>query len=211
MRKTEEIGKIGTTCRGIGPAYCDKYERSGIRMQDFIRPRFEDLVKRNVENKNKIFKAFGYPELDANEIIKEYTEYAKILAPYVVDTVVLLHNSINEGKKLLCEGAQATLLDIDFGSYPFVTSSNPTLGGICIGSGISPKDIGEVYGVIKAYSSRVGEGPYVTEQKNEIGDEIRELGHEYGTTTKRPRRCGWLDLVALKYAVMVNRTYWNCN
>ena len=111
---------------------------------------------------------------------------------------------MRENKKLLCEGAQATLLDIDFGSYPYVTSSNPSLGGICTGSGISPKDIGEVYGVIKAYSSRVGEGPYVTEQKNEIGDTIRELGHEYGTTTKRPRRCGWLDLVALKYAVMIN-------
>jgi len=180
-------------------------------MQDFIRPRFEDLVKRNVENKNKIFKAVDYPEIDANEIIKEYSEYAKILAPYVVDTVVLLHNSMKEGKKLLCEGAQATLLDIDFGSYPFVTSSNPSLGGICTGSGVSPKDVGEVYGVVKAYSSRVGEGPYITEQKNEIGDKIRELGHEYGTTTKRPRRCGWLDLVALKYAVMVNRTYWYCN
>lgn len=197
-------GKIGTTCRGIGPAYCDKYERSGIRMQDFIRPRFADLVRRNVENKNKIFKAYGYPEMDAEEIIAEYTKYAEILKPYVVDTVVLLHNSIEEGKKLLCEGAQATLLDIDFGSYPYVTSSNPTLGGICTGSGLSPKDIGEVYGVIKAYSSRVGAGPYITEQNNEIGDTIRELGHEYGTTTKRPRRCGWLDLVALKYAVMIN-------
>lgn len=180
-------------------------------MQDFIRPRFENLARENIEHNNKIFKAFGYPELNADEIIEEYKEYAQILAPYVVDTVVLLHNSINDGKKLLCEGAQATLLDIDFGSYPFVTSSNPTLGGICIGSGLSPKDIGEVYGVIKAYSSRVGAGPYITEQENEIGDQIRELGHEYGTTTKRPRRCGWLDLVALKYAVMVNRSYRNCN
>ena len=137
-------------------------------MQDFIRPRFEELTRKNVENKNKIFKAFGYPELNADEIIKEYAEYAKILSPYVVDTVVLLHNCMRENKKLLCEGAQATLLDIDFGSYPFVTSSNPTLGGICIGSGISPKDIGEVYGVIKAYSSRVGAGPYITEEDNEV-------------------------------------------
>jgi len=204
LEESRGAGKIGTTCRGIGPAYCDKYERSGIRMQDFIRPRFADLIKRNVESKNKIFKAYGYPEMDAEAIIEEYTKYAEVLKPYVVDTVVLLHNAIKEGKKLLCEGAQATLLDIDFGSYPFVTSSNPTLGGICTGSGISPKDIGEVYGVIKAYSSRVGAGPYVTEQNNEIGDTIRELGHEYGTVTKRPRRCGWLDLVALKYAVMVN-------
>ena len=204
LEEARGAGKIGTTCRGIGPAYCDKYERSGIRMQDFIRPRFADLVRRNVESKNKIFKAYGYPEADAEAIIEEYSKYAEILKPYVVDTVVLLHNAIKEGKKLLCEGAQATLLDIDFGSYPFVTSSNPSLGGICTGSGISPKDIGEVYGVIKAYSSRVGAGPYVTEQNNEIGDTIRELGHEYGTTTKRPRRCGWLYLVALKYAVMVN-------
>ncbi len=196
--------KIGTTGRGIGPAYCDKYERSGIRVQDFIRPRFAELVKRNVENKNKIFKAYGYPEMNADDIIEEYTRYAEIIKPYVADTVVLLHNAMNENKKLLCEGAQATLLDIDFGSYPYVTSSNPSLGGICTGSGISPKDIGEVYGVIKAYSSRVGEGPYITEQNNEVGDTIRELGHEYGTTTKRPRRCGWLDLVALKYAVMIN-------
>lgn len=134
-------GKIGTTCCGIGPAYCDKYERSGIRVQDFIRPRFIDMVRTNVKNKNAIFKAFGYPEFDAEEIIKEYSEYAKILAPYVSDTVVLLNNCINEDKKLLCEGAQATLLDIDFGSYPFVTSSNTTLGGICSGSGVNPKNI----------------------------------------------------------------------
>ena len=211
LEECRGVEKIGTTHRGIGPAYCDKFERSGIRMQDFIRPRFEDLVRKNVQNKNKIFKAFGYPEFDAEEIIKEYTKYAEILAPYVVDTVVLLHNSMRAGKKLLCEGAQATLLDIDFGSYPFVTSSNPTLGGICTGSGVSPKDIGEVYGVIKAYSSRVGAGPYITEQTGEIGDKIRELGHEYGTTTKRPRRCGWLDLVALKYAIMVNRNNRNSN
>ena len=158
--------KIGTTCRGIGPAYCDKYERSGIRVQDFIRPRFADLVRTNVESKNRIFKSYGYPEMNAEEIIKEYLEYSEILKPYVVDTVVLLHNAMRENKKLLCEGAQSTLLDIDFGSYPFVTSSNPSLGGMCTGSGISPKDVGEVYGVIKAYSSKVGAGPFVTEQLN---------------------------------------------
>lgn len=196
--------KIGTTCRGIGPTYCDKYERSGIRIQDFIRPKFEEIARRNIENKNKIFNIYGYPELNADEIIEEYKKYAEILAPYVIDSVVLLHNCMRENKKLLCEGAQSTLLDIDFGSYPFVTSSNPSLGGMCTGSGISPKDIGEVYGVIKAYSSKVGAGPFVTEQLNSVGDEIRELGHEYGTTTKRPRRCGWLDLVAVKYSVMIN-------
>ena len=196
--------KIGTTIRGIGPCYCDKFERSGIRMEDFISPKFRELANTNIENKNKIFSAFNYPTLDAETIISEYENYARILAPYVKDTVVLLHNLINDGKKILCEGAQASLLDIDFGSYPFVTSSNPSIGGICSGSGFSAKDIGEVYGVLKAYSSRVGAGPYITEQDNEIGDTIRELGHEYGTTTKRPRRCGWLDLVALKYTVMIN-------
>ena len=196
--------KIGTTARGIGPAYCDKFERTGIRMRDFVGEDFEELVRRNVNAKNKIFKANDYPTVDAEAIINEYKEYARELKPYVKDTVNFIHKALNEGKKIICEGAQATLLDIDFGSYPFVTSSNPSIGGFCTGSGIAAKDIGEVYGVLKAYSSRVGEGPYVTEQINEIGDTIRELGHEYGTTTKRPRRCGWLDLVALKYAVMVN-------
>ena len=197
-------GKIGTTARGIGPAYCDKHERCGIRAEDFISDRFEELLTINVNNKNKIFEMYGHPTFDAKEIFEEYKKYAEILKPHVIDTISLLHNALENGKKILCEGAQATLLDIDFGSYPYVTSSNPTIGGICTGSGISAKDIGEVYGVIKAYSSRVGEGPYITEQINEIGDTIRELGHEYGTTTKRPRRCGWLDLVALKYAAMVN-------
>lgn len=197
-------GKIGTTARGIGPTYCDKFERTGIRMREFISNKFEELVKRNVANKNKIFKANNYPSVDADAILKEYKEYALILKPYVRDTVNFIHKSLNEGKKIICEGAQATLLDIDFGSYPFVTSSNPSIGGFCTGSGLAAKDIGEVYGVLKAYSSRVGAGPYLTEQNNEIGDTIRELGHEYGTTTKRPRRCGWLDLVALRYAVMVN-------
>ena len=196
--------KIGTTARGIGPAYCDKYERTGIRMRDFIGGSFEELFTRNILAKNKIFEANNYPTIDVESTMNEYKEYAEILKPYVKDTVIFLHKALDEGKKVICEGAQASLLDIDFGSYPFVTSSNPTIGGFCTGSGISAKDIGEVYGVLKAYSSRVGEGPYITEQVNEIGDTIRELGHEYGTTTKRPRRCGWLDLVALKYAVMIN-------
>ena len=197
-------GKIGTTARGIGPAYCDKYERSGIRIRELISSDFREIASRNIDNKNKIFECYNYPTLDKEEIIKSYEEYAKYLKPYVKNTVLFLHDAIKNGKKVLCEGAQATLLDIDFGSYPYVTSSNPSIGGICTGSGISAKDIGEVYGVIKAYSSRVGAGPYITEQVNEIGDTIRELGHEYGTTTKRPRRCGWLDLVALKYAVALN-------
>ncbi len=206
-RLQEELrteNKIGTTCRGIGPSYCDKYERSGIRMGDLVNKRFEKQLRKNIESKNKIFESYGHKTIDADEVIKEYNRYADILKEHVVDTVYLLHNALEQNKKILCEGAQASLLDIDFGSYPFVTSSNPSIGGICTGTGIGAKYIGEVYGVLKAYSSRVGEGPYLTEQNNEIGDNIRELGHEYGTTTKRPRRCGWLDLVALKYAVMLN-------
>jgi len=196
--------KIGTTKRGIGPAYCDKIERSGIRIEDLYADNFEELVKENVKTKNVIFKNYGYKEFDSEEIVKQYKEYAEYLKPYVTDTVNMLHEAIENKEKILCEGAQATLLDIDLGSYPYVTSSSPTIGGVCTGTGIGAKYIGNVYGVLKAYSSRVGEGPYITEQKNEIGDTIRELGHEYGTTTKRPRRCGWLDLVALKYSSMVN-------
>ncbi len=196
--------KIGTTKRGIGPAYCDKFERSGIRFEDFISDRFEGLLKRNVGQRNKILELYGCEQFDSNQILEEYKQYAEILRKYVTDTVSMLHEALEQDKTIVCEGAQATLLDIDFGSYPFVTSSNPTIGGISTGSGIGSKYINEVYGVLKGYSSRVGSGPYLTEEDNEIGDQIRELGHEYGTTTKRPRRCGWLDLVALKYAVMVN-------
>lgn len=196
--------KIGTTKRGIGPAYCDKFERCGIRVRDFVSDRFEKIAKENIERKNEIFKLYGKELLEADRVISEYKEYAKYLKPYVKDTVYMLHEAIEQNKKIVCEGAQATLLDIDFGSYPFVTSSNPSIGGICTGSGIGAKYIENVYGVLKGYSSRVGEGPYITEQINETGDLIRELGHEYGTTTKRPRRCGWLDAVALKYAAMLN-------
>lgn len=204
LEKNRGNNKIGTTARGIGPAYCDKYERCGIRAEDLISDRFEELLTININNKNKIFEMYGHETVDLEKTLAEYKEYAKILKPYITDTVTLIHNALDEGKKVICEGAQATLLDIDFGSYPFVTSSNPSIGGVCTGSGVGARDIGEVYGVLKAYSSRVGAGPYVTEQNNEIGDTIRELGHEYGTTTKRPRRCGWLDLVALKYAVRLN-------
>ena len=204
QEELRNTNKIGTTCRGIGPVYCDKYERCGIRIGDLINNKYETQLRINIENKNKIFEIYNYPTFDADKIIEEYNKYAEKLRKYVVDTVSLLHNALEDNKKILCEGAQATLLDIDFGNYPFVTSSSPTIGGICTGTGIGAKYIGEVYGVLKAYSSKVGEGPYITEQNNEIGDQIRELGHEYGTTTKRPRRCGWLDLVALKYAVMIN-------
>lgn len=204
LEENRGSNKIGTTARGIGPAYCDKYERCGIRAEDLISDRFEELLTININNKNKIFEMYGHETVDLEKTLTDYKEYAKILKPYITDTVTLIHNALDEGKKVICEGAQATLLDIDFGSYPFVTSSNPSIGGVCTGSSVGARDIGEVYGVLKAYSSRVGAGPYVTEQNNEIGDTIRELGHEYGTTTKRPRRCGWLDLVALKYAVRLN-------
>lgn len=204
LEENRGSNKIGTTARGIGPAYCDKYERCGIRAEDLISDRFEELLTININNKNKIFEMYGHETVDLEKTLADYKEYAKILKPYITDTVTLIHNALDEGKKVICEGAQATLLDIDFGSYPFVTSSNPSIGGVCTGSGVGARDIGEVYGVLKAYSSRVGAGPYVTEQNNEIGDTIRELGHEYGTTTKRPRRCGWLDLVSLKYAVRLN-------
>ena len=202
--------KIGTTGKGIGPAYCDKYERSGLRMEDLYAPDFADKLRRLTESRLELLKFYD-PEnpafdglLDFDRLLEIYNGYAKELSGYVCDTLTFLHKALEQDKKIVVEGAQATLLDIDFGSYPFVTSSNPTIGGILTGTGLSAADIGNVYGVIKAYSSRVGEGPYVTELLDATGDRIRELGHEYGTTTGRPRRCGWLDLVALKYARRVN-------
>lgn len=201
--------KIGTTGKGIGPSYCDKFERSGIRMEDLYAPNFKEKLEEMTESRLALLKFYD-PETDYeakmnfDDLYATYTDYANKLKPYVCDTITLLHKALEENKKVVVEGAQATLLDIDFGSYPFVTSSNPTIGGILTGTGLSATDIGNVYGVIKAYSSRVGEGPYVTELLDETGDRIRELGHEYGTTTGRPRRCGWLDLVTLKYAKRVN-------
>lgn len=197
---------IGTTHCGIGPAYSDKHERSGIRVYEFISNKFAKLLKRNVEAKNKIFELYEKEVLDYNQILEEYTEYAKILEPYVCDTVNYLFECTKQNKKIICEGSQAALLDIDLGTYPYVTSSNSTIGGILSGTGINHKQIGEVYGVIKAYSSRDGEGPFLTEEieNEEIANKIRDLGHEYGSITKRPRRCGWLDLTALKYAVQIN-------
>lgn len=204
LEKNRGKGKIGTTARGIGPCYCDKYERCGLRVEDLYSDNFYDKLKINIENKNKIFKLYGEEEFNVDIIYKEYLNYAKKIKKYVCDTTILIHDLLKKDKKVIVEGAQATLLDIDFGSYPYVTSSNPTIGGILSGSGLNPSNIGEVIGVMKAYSSRVGEGPYVTELKNKTGDLIRELGHEYGATTKRPRRCGYLDLVALRYACLIN-------
>ncbi len=196
--------KVGTTARGIGPCYMDKANRIGLRVIDMYSDSFEKKLRRNITNKNKVFELFGFPTLDEEEIVKGYLNYRDMMKPYVMDTVSYLHKAIDDNKTIVCEGAQATGLDMDLGDYPMVTSSNPTIGGIQTGSGLGARDLNEVYGVCKAYASRVGEGPFITEQNNETGDIIRELGHEYGATTKRPRRCGWMDLVALKYAVRVN-------
>lgn len=204
MLEDKRENKIGTTHKGIGPTYCDKFERSGIRMEDLYKNNFKEILKEQVDKKNELFKANGYEECNFEEIYNDYVKYREVLKPYVCDTINLIHDALDNDKNVICEGAQATLLDIDFGSYPYVTSSNPTIGGILTGTGLNHTNIGDVYGVIKAYSSRVGEGPYVTELLDEVGDKIRELGHEYGTTTKRPRRCGWLDLVALNYAIKLN-------
>ncbi|MCX7771696.1 MAG: adenylosuccinate synthase, partial [Clostridia bacterium] len=197
---------LGTTKRGIGPAYTDKAERSGIRMGDLMDPdTFREKVYANIEIKNAIItKVYGGEPLDAEKIIEDYLAYAERLRPFVRDVNSIIHVALEQEKVVLFEGAQATFLDIDFGTYPFVTSSNPIAGGVCTGAGVGPRMITEVLGVMKAYTSRVGAGPFVTEQLNEIGDTIRELGHEYGTTTGRPRRTGWLDAVMLKYAARVN-------
>ena len=210
LEKARKNLKIGTTGKGIGPAYCDKYERSGLRAEDLYSDDFREKLTSLVEHKEALVEFYD-PEnedakklLDPEKIYEQYTAYAEKLKPYVCDTVTYLHKAMEENKKIVVEGAQATLLDIDFGSYPYVTSSNPTIGGIITGTGMSSADMGNVYGVIKAYSSRVGAGPFVTELLDETGDRIRELRHEYGTTTGRPRRCGWLDLVTLKYAKRVN-------
>lgn len=204
IKENNRIKKIGTTKKGIGPSYCDKYERIGIRVEDLYKDTFKEILNEDLNNANFYLNANNYSTYEFEEVYNIYIKYANELKKYVCDTVSFLHNSIEDGKKIIAEGAQATLLDIDFGSYPFVTSSNATIGGMITGSGLNHNNIGDVYGVLKAYSSRVGEGPYITELTDETGDLIRELGHEYGTTTGRPRRCGWLDLVALKYAKRLN-------
>lgn len=196
-------GDIGTTKKGIGPCYMDKAERSGIRMCDLINPeKFAEMVRTNLEIKNKIITlVYGGTALDADAVIAEYSEYAKRLAPYVTDTTPVLYQSIKEGKNVLFEGAQGILLDNDLGTYPFVTSSHPISGGVCVGSGIGPTMIDECIGVLKGYTTRVGNGPFPTELDDEIGETIRQNGHEFGTTTGRPRRTGWFDAVIAKYAV----------
>ncbi|MDU7243294.1 adenylosuccinate synthase [Clostridium sp.] len=197
---------IGTTGKGIGPCYTDKFERSGIRVCDLIKENiFKEKLKENIDSKNKyIVNVLGGEELNYNEILSEYLELAERLKPYVQDTSVRLYDEIKQDKTVLFEGAQGMLLDIDYGTYPYVTSSNTTACGVASGSGIGPTMVTNAVGIAKAYTTRVGKGPFPTELDNEIGEWIREKGHEYGVTTGRSRRCGWLDAVILKTTVRVS-------
>jgi len=198
--------KIGTTGRGIGPAYADKINRIGIRVQDLfdtsiLRQKIEGALK----DKNQVLvKVFNRKGLEIDEILKEYLEYAEILRPYVTDTSLLLNQALERGENILLEGSQGTLLDVDHGTYPFVTSSNPTAGGASTGSGIGPTKISRVIGIIKAYTTRVGSGPFPTELFDEDGQKLRSIGGEVGVTTGRARRCGWYDAPIARYAVRIN-------
>ncbi|MCX7798373.1 MAG: adenylosuccinate synthase [Melioribacter sp.] len=198
--------KIGTTGRGIGPCYIDKYARRGIKIVDLLDKNvLEEKIKFNIEEKNNLLKkVYNHEELDVNEIIREYLEFDKKIDQYITDVPTFLNNAIAEGKSILLEGAQGTLLDVDFGTYPYVTSSNPTSGGACTGTGIPPTKIMSVIGIVKAYTTRVGLGPFPTELIGEEGDKLREAGAEYGATTGRPRRCGWFDAFLLNYSRMIN-------
>ena len=206
--EAQKTGKaaIGTTGRGIGPAYYDKYNRCGIRIVDLLdRKVFEEKLRANIAEKNTILeKIYGNSGLEVETIIDQYLEFDKLIDPYITDTTLLLNEAIKAGKSVFVEGAQGALLDVDHGTYPFVTSSNPTTGGACTGLGIPPTAITRVIGIVKAYCTRVGNGPFPTELNDPIGEKLRKEGAEFGATTGRPRRCGWLDLVALKYSVMIN-------
>lgn len=198
--------KIGTTGRGIGPAYADKINRIGIRIQDLFDP---SILKQKVEgalrDKNQILiKVFNRKGLEIDDVVNEYLGYAELLKPFVTDTSLLLNKALDQGKNILLEGSQGTLLDVDHGTYPFVTSSNPTAGGACTGSGIGPTRISRVIGIVKAYTTRVGSGPFPTELFDEDGEKLRSIGGEVGVTTGRARRCGWYDALIARYAVRVN-------
>ena len=204
----ESLGdkKIGTTKKGIGPCYADKIQRSGIRIQDLLDDEvFAEKVKINIEEKNQLLtKIYGRDALDPYEIINEFKAYKEIINNHIKDTSLMISNAIKQDKNILFEGAQGTLLDIDHGTYPFVTSSNTSSANAAIGSGVGPLNLNKIVGVTKAYISRVGSGPFITEQKNDIGDYLIEKGAEFGVVTGRRRRCGWLDLISLKYSVRVN-------
>jgi adenylosuccinate synthase len=200
----DEGSKIGTTGRGIGPAYAAKVGRSGMRVGDILKPDFSDIIRRQVSEANRVLRALGALELDPEEMVRLYAPVVTALMPYVTDTIQFLHEKLEAGASILFEGAQATMLDIDFGTYPFVTSSNPTAGGACTGSGVSPRSIDRVIGVLKLYTTRVGEGPFPTELTDADGETLRQRGGEFGATTGRPRRCGWFDAVVGRYAQRVN-------
>ncbi|MFA4888270.1 MAG: adenylosuccinate synthase [Candidatus Omnitrophota bacterium] len=206
LRETKRAHKIGTTGRGIGPCYADKISRCGIRMIDLVNPRvLRDKLKDNLAEKNEIFKkVYCQPEFKFSAIYQEYLNYGKIFAPYICNTALLLNQAIDHKKDILFEGAQGTFLDIDFGTYPFVTSSSATAGGACVGTGVSPRKIDLVIGVAKAYTTRVGEGPFTTEFAPDFSRYLRQKGNEFGATTGRPRRCGWFDAVMAKEAVLLN-------
>ncbi|MBI5057151.1 MAG: adenylosuccinate synthase [Nitrospirae bacterium] len=198
--------KIGTTGRGIGPAYVDKMSRVGFRMLDLLDTNgFREKLKANLADVNFLLeKKYHSGKLRLEKIYSEYMKYAEYLSPFITDTVVLVNKFIENGKDVLFEGAQGTLLDIDHGTYPYVTSSNASVGGVCTGLGVSPKRIDGIVGVMKAYTTRVGGGPFPTELKDKLGEDIRLKGGEYGATTGRPRRCGWLDFVSLRHAIRIN-------
>ena len=197
---------IGTTRRGIGPCYADKSSRLGIRVQDLLDEKIlRKKIMAAMEPKRQLLRPHAKdPALDLHAMTEEYITYGHRLEPHIADTAHLCWDALDAGKSVLFEGAQGALLDLDHGTYPFVTSSNPIAGSACVGAGVGPRDIDEVWGITKAYSTRVGSGPFPTELEDEIGERLRERGGEVGTTTGRPRRCGWLDLVALKYAVRLN-------
>ena len=198
--------KIGTTKRGIGPCYMDKSARIGIRMTDLLdREELAEKLSIVLEQKNYLLeKVYETTGLEYNQILEEYLQYGQQLEHFITDTSLLIDDSYHQGKNVLFEGAQGTLLDLDHGTYPFVTSSHPIAGGACIGAGVGPTRINKVLGVAKAYTTRVGEGPFPTELNDEVGEAIRKAGWEFGTTTGRPRRCGWFDVVMLKYAVRIS-------
>ena len=204
--ESSRTGRIGTTGRGIGPCYVDKAARSGIRVGDLCQPEvFKEKLKRNVEEKNRILqRLYNEPPVSYDELLATYSGFAKRLAPHVVNGPRFLRDAMAQGKRLLFEGAQGTMLDIDHGTYPYVTSSNATSGGACIGAGVPPTAIGRVIGVVKAYTTRVGEGPLPTEFPPQLMEEIRTKGKEFGATTGRPRRCGWFDAVVARHAVWLN-------
>jgi adenylosuccinate synthase len=203
---TNRKNAIGTTGRGIGPAYIDKASRTGVRIVDLLdRKRFSDKLRTNIGEVNKLLsKIYDYEQLDAEKIADEYCQFDTQIDPYITDTTLFLHDAIQSGKRVLLEGAQGAMLDVDHGTYPFVTSSNPTSGGAATGLGLPPTAIQRVMGVVKAYSTRVGNGPFPTELHDETGENLRKIGHEFGATTGRPRRCGWLDAFSLRYSVIVN-------